>query len=888
MPKLRHSADCGGGSGDPEEEEDAEEDAGDHETEDNISEEDEDSCGTHTPASLPPTPTTPTTPINSANSGGQPSLPSPSFPVSNVMTRVKQRFTPAPALCAAFDLPTIPGPKVPPRSSSHVPEGKEKFGSTIDGARASVDIASADWWTHSTPRAHAVPLLTPSVPQPVPAPTGDYFSVPPGGSGAGGVSLSHAPAAPLTPRPDDSDHIRPLFEGQKLKDEADAQITSAAPRHECENTVRDLNATITPRTQMKSSVKMPAAAAVTKAPLLITTLKERPRPYRQVSKSMIDLSTPGSGVDTCSCSTWSELLTSFAPFAPLIDVSFSNVNASSAAGSPAKEANSSPTLTLDPSSSSPTAAPSTTSPRLRSTSKRMQADCTPSQSGDTIVGTIRRCGSLPDMSKTPPAYDASYLTASPSQEDEGIEFLPSYSCGVHIEGALNRKMEFTRPGVQARDRGWRKFYFVLNGTALRVYKNDPRRVPVKSVEPHPYANSANGSGLPAFPILYGKRKDHNGSPPNLSTVASGYSPSTRGIPISRRLNHSHSSSIASSSRSSMLSSPQQLLAEAPRVETENDVDLSAPHVHFPLEVISPDKRRRTREVEAVDQLVHEQNRQLALQRQMNEDRERRSAANLVYSEGHGRQQQLVQPPWVRTSAANGPSTSVPELASEPSVDMMLQSSAISAATVASNSGQSHTSNRFAPFKSRRTMSNATSPSFSTPDSGGIGSSAPTYSASSSGSGSVTPSRSSFSSIPPSSVAESDASVNGLNLPSDNARTMDEGEWEKVAPGGISLSRIAAAGRIIPPASSSSSHNNPSHHSSSIFSKAFHGSNALLRKYTLQHAESGLGSDYLKRRNVLRVRAEGEQFLLQADSVMSVVNWIEVSLVKFSRARLGFV
>ncbi|KAF9517660.1 hypothetical protein BS47DRAFT_1290542, partial [Hydnum rufescens UP504] len=49
---------------------------------------------------------------------------------------------------------------------------------------------------------------------------------------------------------------------------------------------------------------------------------------------------------------------------------------------------------------------------------------------------------------------------------------------------------------------------------------------------------------------------------------------------------------------------------------------------------------------------------------------------------------------------------------------------------------------------------------------------------------------------------------------------------------------------------------------------------LLRQYTLQHAESGLGSDYLKRRNVMRIRAEGEQFLLQAESVMEVVNWIE--------------
>lgn len=50
---------------------------------------------------------------------------------------------------------------------------------------------------------------------------------------------------------------------------------------------------------------------------------------------------------------------------------------------------------------------------------------------------------------------------------------------------------------------------------------------------------------------------------------------------------------------------------------------------------------------------------------------------------------------------------------------------------------------------------------------------------------------------------------------------------------------------------------------------------LLRAYTLQHAESGLGNDYLKRKNVIRVRLEGEQFLLQAPDVPSVVEWIEV-------------
>ena len=51
---------------------------------------------------------------------------------------------------------------------------------------------------------------------------------------------------------------------------------------------------------------------------------------------------------------------------------------------------------------------------------------------------------------------------------------------------------------------------------------------------------------------------------------------------------------------------------------------------------------------------------------------------------------------------------------------------------------------------------------------------------------------------------------------------------------------------------------------------------LIKQYTLQHAESGLASDYQKRKNVIRVRMMGEQFLLQAKDVAAVIDWIEVS------------
>lgn len=63
-----------------------------------------------------------------------------------------------------------------------------------------------------------------------------------------------------------------------------------------------------------------------------------------------------------------------------------------------------------------------------------------------------------------------------------------------------------------------------------------------------------------------------------------------------------------------------------------------------------------------------------------------------------------------------------------------------------------------------------------------------------------------------------------------------------------------------------------HHHTSNFEPDPKG---LKRLYTLQRAESGLASDYFKRKNVIRIRMEGEQFLLQAPSVPAVVEWIEV-------------
>lgn len=51
---------------------------------------------------------------------------------------------------------------------------------------------------------------------------------------------------------------------------------------------------------------------------------------------------------------------------------------------------------------------------------------------------------------------------------------------------------------------------------------------------------------------------------------------------------------------------------------------------------------------------------------------------------------------------------------------------------------------------------------------------------------------------------------------------------------------------------------------------------MMRVYTLQNAENVLTADYKKRNNVVRLRLEGEQFLLQFEGARHMAHWIEVS------------
>ena len=98
---------------------------------------------------------------------------------------------------------------------------------------------------------------------------------------------------------------------------------------------------------------------------------------------------------------------------------------------------------------------------------------------------LHRTRSMYELRDAPPAYTSMYRQSGTGtmqvilpREEEGREGLPGYSCAIHIEGYMPRKLEFTAPGVQARDRAWKRQYFVLHGTSIKIFKFDLRTHPL--------------------------------------------------------------------------------------------------------------------------------------------------------------------------------------------------------------------------------------------------------------------------------------------------------------------------------------------------------------------------------------------------------------------------
>ncbi|KAJ7634929.1 hypothetical protein FB45DRAFT_743932 [Roridomyces roridus] len=101
----------------------------------------------------------------------------------------------------------------------------------------------------------------------------------------------------------------------------------------------------------------------------------------------------------------------------------------------------------------------------------------PAYDGLRHGGTVKRRRSMPEMMAAPPPYTLPLGNSHPlaqtqvvPRDDEGRETLPVYSNAILLRGEMPRKMEFSAPGVQARDRKWRRVLCELEGTAFRVYR----------------------------------------------------------------------------------------------------------------------------------------------------------------------------------------------------------------------------------------------------------------------------------------------------------------------------------------------------------------------------------------------------------------------------------
>jgi hypothetical protein len=307
---------------------------------------------------------------------------------------------------------------------------------------------------------------------------------------------------------------------------------------------------------------------------------------------------------------------------------------------------------------------------------------------------------------------------------------------VHIEGNLSRKMEFSAPGVQSRDRSWKKYYFILRGTSLFVYKFDPHRFPVKDAGPS--------------------------------------APVVEDIP-----------------------------------ETESEEHL---HVHVP-----PEQRRNSISSAAGPGAANS----LAAAAAANA----RRASMSMSTDANG-----VRRPSIGTVGPQGQGAGliIPSSGS----DRRGSVTSIGRDRAGSVSGPGGPS---AEFGARR------------------------------GSGAGLPNGAGSSSTLGTGLGIATGTASSL-VPSGSNSTVGGGGGEKDSAIFSGAPKPKAPPVAHPPSTSATTN-----------ALAHFQTNHLVRQYTLQNAESGLAADYVKRKNVVRVRSEGEQFLLQTDGAREVVDWIEVGI-----------
>ncbi|KAI0701382.1 hypothetical protein BC835DRAFT_246049 [Cytidiella melzeri] len=113
---------------------------------------------------------------------------------------------------------------------------------------------------------------------------------------------------------------------------------------------------------------------------------------------------------------------------------------------------------------------------LATTRDTPRGDAGPSTVCEPTV-TLRRQRSLPTftLATEPPPYPtfSAFKANGPPivpREEEGMEQLPQYTNHIYLAAIMPRKMEFDAPGVQSKDRKWKRALCVLEGTSFKVYK----------------------------------------------------------------------------------------------------------------------------------------------------------------------------------------------------------------------------------------------------------------------------------------------------------------------------------------------------------------------------------------------------------------------------------
>ncbi|KAJ7293645.1 hypothetical protein C8J57DRAFT_1269568, partial [Mycena rebaudengoi] len=371
--------------------------------------------------------------------------------------------------------------------------------------------------------------------------------------------------------------------------------------------------------------------------------------------------------------------------------------------------------------------------------------------------TIKRRRSMPSITAAPPPYTLPIFPLPAAKDnghplaqaritprdDEGREALPSYSNSILLRGVMPRKMEFSSPGVQARDRKWRRVVCELEGTVFRVYRCVGESWWERRLGASDVGNSAASVNAGAAAAVRAVRARAAEQAPRVEKGAEGEGPGTTEVLMPPRASMSSVRTTASSSSTSSHRLPPPGAAGL----GSSNMGASRSRLNLGLSLLKP--------------------------------------------RSHGRSKSDLSGTPPTTPVTGRASLSIPR----PSFG--------GSASSGSGSGGSITGHALTPSRSNVSVASS--------------------SATSDAQGSVAST--------PSARTPATAS---------SSRSMD------------SDSQYGAAGTDVPEPNSAD----------------------LIRAYTLQHAESGLGNDYVKRKHVIRVRLEGEQFLLQARDVGDVVDWIE--------------